>query len=70
MLALHCCDGFLDFGRRDAGAAEVYREAGEEAERKHDEISRALKAELSNYEKPEGIVMASSSSKIIARNPE
>ena len=51
-------------------AGEVYREAGDEAERRHDEIDAALKAELSKYETPEGIVMDSSSWKISARNPE
>ncbi len=51
-------------------AGEVYREAGEEAERRQDEISAALTAELSRYETPEGIVMESSSWKISARNPE
>ncbi len=51
-------------------AGEVYREAGDEAERRHDEIDAALKAELSKYETPEGIVMDSSSWKISARNPD
>ncbi len=51
-------------------AGEVYREAGEEAERRHDEIDAALKAELGKYETPEGIVMAASSWKITARNPK
>ena len=51
-------------------AGEVYREAGEEAERRHDEIDAALKAELGKYETPEGIVMASSSWKITACNPK
>jgi len=51
-------------------AGEVYREAGEEAERRHDEIAAALTAELSRYATPEGIVMDSSSWKITARNPE
>jgi ubiquinone/menaquinone biosynthesis C-methylase UbiE len=50
-------------------AGEVYREAGAEAERRHHEIEAALKAELAKYESPEGIVMASSSWKISARNP-
>jgi len=50
-------------------AGEVYREAGEEAERRHDEIVAALKKELTRYETPEGIVMNSSSWKISARNP-
>ena len=51
-------------------AGEVYREAGDEAERRRDEIDSALRAELSKYETPEGIVMASSSWKITARNPK
>lgn len=50
-------------------AGEVYREAGEEAERRHDEIRAALKTELTKYETPEGIVMDSSSWKVTARNP-
>ncbi len=50
-------------------AGEVYREAGEEAERKHDEIQAALESELSRYATDEGIVMDSSSWKITARNP-
>jgi ubiquinone/menaquinone biosynthesis C-methylase UbiE len=51
-------------------AGEVYREAGEEAERKHGEIQAALEGELARYETGEGIVMESSSWKISARNPE
>ena len=51
-------------------AGEVYREAGEAAEKRLDEIEAALKAELSRYETPEGIVMESSSWKISARNPK
>jgi len=50
-------------------AGEVYREAGEEAERRAEEIADALEAELSRYETAEGIVMDSSSWKITARNP-
>ena len=50
-------------------AGEVYREAGAEAERRHHEIEAALKAELAKFEGPDGIVMASSSWKITARNP-
>lgn len=49
-------------------AGEVYREAGEEAERKHNEIAAALRAELARCETPEGIVMESSSWVISARN--
>ncbi len=50
-------------------AGEVYREAGEEAERRRNEITAALPAGLSRSETPEGIVMDSSSWKITARNP-
>lgn len=50
-------------------AGEVYREAGEEAERKHGEIQAALEGELARYKTDEGIVMESSSWKITARNP-
>lgn len=50
-------------------AGEVYREAGEEAERRKDEIAAALRAELGKYQTPEGIVMDSSSWMISARNP-
>ena len=50
-------------------AGEVYREAGEVAEQRHDEIYQALATELKRYEIPEGIVMASSSWKVRARCP-
>ena len=50
-------------------AGEVYREAGDEAERRRDEIDQALRAELAKHQTDEGIVMASSSWKISARNP-
>jgi ubiquinone/menaquinone biosynthesis C-methylase UbiE len=49
-------------------AGEVYREAGELAERRHDEIVDALRDMLADYETPEGIVMQSSSWKVTARN--
>jgi ubiquinone/menaquinone biosynthesis C-methylase UbiE len=49
-------------------AGEVYREAGELAERRHDEIVDALRDVLADYETPEGIVMQSSSWKVTARN--
>ena len=51
-------------------AGEVYREAGEEAERRHKEIVTALESELQKYKTPEGIVMQSSSWKVRARKPE
>ena len=50
-------------------AGEVYREAGEEAERRREEIEAALTAELRKYETADGIVLDSSSWKITARNP-
>ena len=50
-------------------AGEVYREAGKIAEARHDEIVQALKAELAKYQRPNGIMMDSSSWKVTARNP-
>ena len=50
-------------------AGEVYREAGELAEKRHDEIAAALKVELARYQRPNGIIMDSSSWKVTARNP-
>jgi hypothetical protein len=50
-------------------AGEVFREAGEAAEKQRAEITAALKAELSKYETGEGIVLPSSSWVVTARNP-
>jgi SAM-dependent methyltransferase len=50
-------------------AGEIYREAGKLAEEHHDEIAKALKASLANYQRPNGIMMDSSSWKVTARNP-
>ena len=50
-------------------AGEVYREAGKLGEQRHDEIARALKAELAKYQRPNGVMMDSSSWKVTARNP-
>ena len=50
-------------------AGEVYREAGDAARARHDEIAGALKTALTPYATPEGIVMESSSWKVTARNP-
>ena len=50
-------------------AGEVFREAGDEAERRRDEIDAALGEELASHATADGIVMASSSWKISARNP-
>ena len=62
-------DDAVEFQLALGPAGEVYREAGEEAGQKHDEIVRALKTELSRYETSEGIVMESSSWKVSAKNP-
>jgi ubiquinone/menaquinone biosynthesis C-methylase UbiE len=50
-------------------AGEVYREAGELAEQRHGEIAAALKTEFAKYQRPNGIIMDSSSWKVSARNP-
>jgi len=50
-------------------AGEVVREAGELAERQRPEIEAGLKAALARYETGEGVMMASSSWKVSARNP-
>jgi SAM-dependent methyltransferase len=50
-------------------AGEVYREAGDEAVRRHAEIEAALGSELARHATDEGIVMQSSSWMISARNP-
>jgi SAM-dependent methyltransferase len=50
-------------------AGEVYREAGKVAEQRHDEIAKALKAELAQYQGPNGVMMDSSSWKVTAKNP-
>jgi hypothetical protein len=50
-------------------AGEVYREAGQLAEQRHDEIAAGLKAELARYQGPNGVMMDSSSWKVTAKNP-
>jgi ubiquinone/menaquinone biosynthesis C-methylase UbiE len=50
-------------------AGEVYREAGKQAEQQHGEISNALKTALAPFQKPNGIMMDSSSWKVTAKNP-
>jgi hypothetical protein len=62
-------DDATDFQLALGPAGEVYREAGEAARARHEEIAKALKTALAPYETPEGIVMASSSWKVTARNP-
>jgi ubiquinone/menaquinone biosynthesis C-methylase UbiE len=62
-------DDAMGFQLAIGPAGEVYREAGTLAEERHDEIAKALKAELVKYQRPEGIMMDSSSWKVTARNP-
>jgi ubiquinone/menaquinone biosynthesis C-methylase UbiE len=50
-------------------AGEVYREAGKQAEQRHGEIAGALKTALASFQKPNGIMMDSSSWKVTAKNP-
>ena len=50
-------------------AGEVYREAGKEAERLHDKLVAALKDELRQFVRPEGVMMKSSSWMVTAQNP-
>jgi SAM-dependent methyltransferase len=50
-------------------AGEVYREAGKLAEERHDKIANALKTALAKYQRPNGVIMDSSSWKVTARNP-
>lgn len=51
-------------------AGEVFREAGDEAAGKQDEIETALKSALQPYVTEEGVMLESSSWVISARNPE
>lgn len=50
-------------------AGEVYREAGKRAEEQHAEIAQALRAQLAEYQGPNGVMMDSSSWKVTAINP-
>ncbi len=50
-------------------AGEVYREAGREAEGKHEILVAALKDELRKFVRPEGVMMDSSSWMVTAQNP-
>ena len=51
-------------------AGEIFREAGEQAERRKREIEEALRAELARYLQDGKVVMQSSSWTITARNPK
>ncbi|MEX0921836.1 MAG: methyltransferase domain-containing protein [Rhodovibrionaceae bacterium] len=61
-------DEAVEFQLAIGPAGEVYREAGELAERRHEEIVAALKSELARHETSEGIALPSSSWKVTARN--
>ena len=50
-------------------AGEVYRAAGPEAERKRQILVDALRDELQDFARPDGVMMASSSWLVTARNP-
>jgi ubiquinone/menaquinone biosynthesis C-methylase UbiE len=50
-------------------AGEIFREAGEEAEKRKDEIESALRTTLARFEKNGRVTMDSSSWTITARNP-
>jgi ubiquinone/menaquinone biosynthesis C-methylase UbiE len=50
-------------------AGEVYREAGKEAERRHDQLVAALKDALRPFVRAEGVMMSSSSWMVTAQNP-
>lgn len=62
-------DEAVEFQLAIGPAGEVYREAGELAEQRHDDIVKALKTELARHETPEGIALQSSSWKVSAKNP-
>ena len=62
-------DDAVEFQLALGPAGEVYREAGDTALAKHDEIVRAMKSALAGYVTDEGVVLESSSWKIRARNP-
>jgi hypothetical protein len=50
-------------------AGEVYRAAGAEAEQKREALVAALKRELQEFARPQGVMMDSSSWMVTARNP-
>lgn len=63
-------DDAVNFQLMLGPAGEVYREAGELAERRRDEIVADLKRELARYQTDEGIILGSSSWKVQARKPD
>lgn len=65
----HTVEDAIGFQLALGPAGEVYREAGEVAEQRHDEIVSALNRGLTPYLTDEGVMMKSSSWKISAHNP-
>jgi hypothetical protein len=63
-------DDAVAFQLAIGSAGEVCREAGKQAEQRHDEISKALKAELAKFQHATGVIMDSSSWKVKAKNPQ
>ncbi len=60
----------IDFQMALGPAGEIVREAGAQAERRRDEIERALEVEIARYRQDDGsIVLPSSSWTVTARNP-
>ena len=59
----------VDFQLALGPAGEVFREAGEEAERRRGEIEQALRDALAPYQQDTGVVMPSSSWTITAKRP-
>ena len=63
-------DDAVDFQLAVGPAGEVYREAGDQAVAKHDEVIAALESELGKHATSDGVFMDSSSWKIRTRNPD
>jgi len=58
----------IDFQLALGPAGEIYREAGDLAVQRHDEVVAALSNELKKHQTPEGVILDSSSWVISARN--
>lgn len=69
LLVGHDPDEAVEFQLAIGPAGEIFREAGEMAEQRRDEIVDALKQELARHETSEGVVLGSSSWMVTARNP-
>jgi ubiquinone/menaquinone biosynthesis C-methylase UbiE len=62
-------DEAVEFQLAIGPAGEVYREAGQQAERLHDRLVSALRDELGKFVQAEGVMMNSSSWMVTAQNP-